>query len=148
MKIRFLPSDWLGLAAGTVAGLIQGITIFSSNIILHTENTPVLPGVFFGLFAPAILALFSKIIPLPAPATNQKIGRYINMIFFMITFGIFTGISGFGYYLFVNGDSSAIPILSFFGSAGIGFIFAYLINPELAFRPASNLQTDANSTDR
>ena len=70
------------------------------------------------------------------------------MIFFMITFGIFTGISGFGYYLFVNGDSSAIPILSFFGSAGIGFIFAYLINPELAFRPASNLQTDANSTDR
>jgi hypothetical protein len=135
MKIELLKSDWIGIGVGTVMGLYQGIVVFDSEIMKGLENAAIMPVVLFGLFGPPLLALLNKFLPLQMPSFYKAIGKYINTIFLMVAFGIFTGISGFTYYWLVGGPSSVLFLLSFFSSAGVGFFFAYLIYPELAFRP-------------
>ena len=138
MKIELLRSDWVGIVLGSVMGLYQGIVVFDSEIGRGLENAAIFPVVLFGLFGPPVLALLNKFLPIPMPRMYKAIGKYVNIIFLMIAFGIFTGISGFTYYWVVGGSNSVLFLLSFFSSAGVGFLFAYLIYPELAFRPESN----------
>ncbi|WP_105200742.1 MULTISPECIES: hypothetical protein [unclassified Pseudoalteromonas] len=138
MKFEFLRSDWVGIGIGSVMGLYQGIVVFDSEIGRGLENAAILPVVLFGLFGPPILALLNRFLPMPMPGTYRAIGKYVNTIFLMVAFGIFTGLSGFTYYWLVGGPDSVLFLLSFFSSAGVGFFFAYLIYPELAFRPESN----------
>ncbi|MFS1523896.1 hypothetical protein ACL7TT_07255 [Microbulbifer sp. 2304DJ12-6] len=138
MKLELAKSDWMGIGIGAVIGLYQGIVVFNSEIGRGLENATIMPVILFGLFGPAVLALLNKFLPIRMPGFYKTIGKYVNTIFLMAAFGIFTGISGFTYYLLVGGPNSVLFLLSFFSSAGVGFFFAYLIYPELAFRPDSN----------
>lgn len=138
MKIEFLKSDWIGIGIGAVVGIFQGLSVFYSEIGKGLENADIMPVVFFGLLAPPVLALLNKFLPLQMPSFYKAIGKYVNTIFLMVAFGLFTGISGFTYYCLVGGSNSALFLLSFFSSAGVGFFFAYLIYPELACRPEEN----------
>ncbi|GGD53810.1 hypothetical protein [Lacimicrobium alkaliphilum] len=138
MKIEILKSDWIGIGLGALIGLYQGIVVFDSEIGRGLDNAEIWPVILFGLFGPPILALLNKYLPLPMPGFYKAIGKYVNTIFLMVAFGICTGISGFTYYWVVGGPDSVLFLLSFFSSAGGGFFLAYLIYPELAFRPESN----------
>lgn len=138
MKIELLKSDWVGIGIGTLMGLYQGIAVFDSEIGKGLENAAIMQVVLLGLFGPPVLALLNKFFSFQMPGFYKFIGKYINTIFLMVAFGVFTGISGFTYYWLVGGSSSALFLLSFFSSAGIGFFFAYLIYPELAYRPEPN----------
>ncbi|WP_126166459.1 hypothetical protein [Shewanella khirikhana] len=139
MRIELLKSDWIGIGIGAVIGLYQGIVVFDSEIGAGLENADIMTVVLFGLFGPPFLALLNKFLPLKTPSFYKAVGKYINIIFLMISFFVFTGISGFTYYWLVGGPNSALYLLSFFSSAGVGFFFAHLIYPELAFRPESNV---------
>ena len=138
MKFELLRSDRIGIGAGAVMGLFQGVVIFDSAIGRGLDNAAILPMVLVGLFGPPVLALINRFLPIPMPGMYKAIGKYVNTIFLMVSFGIFTGISGFAYYWLVGGPDGVLFLLSGFSSSGVGFFFAYLIYPELAFRPESN----------
>ncbi|WP_037457955.1 hypothetical protein [Shewanella sp. HN-41] len=138
MKFELLKSDWIGIVVGGLIGLIQGVVIFTNEGQQWLGEVDLLPVILFGLFGPPILALFNRLLPLPMPGFYKTVGKYINTIFAIIAFGLCTGLSGFTYYLIIGGPDSVLFMLSFFSSAGLGFFFAYLIYPELAFRPSKD----------
>lgn len=131
MNLELSRSDWVGVGVGAAVGLYQGIALFDSEIGLAFENIGILPLLLFGLLSPPVLVLLNKFSPTSMLGIYRKIGNYINVIFSMVAFGIFTGISGFTYYWLAGGSASSLPMLAFFSSAGVGFCLAHFINPEL-----------------
>ena len=130
-----LISDWIGLGLGTLCGLIQCILFFHSELSHSAAMQSPWPGVAFGLIAPAMLALLSRGVTMPMQSIHLALGKYVNTLFFAIAALISAGISALAYYFIVGVTHGGLDAPAFFIAAGIGFIFAYLINPALAFRP-------------
>jgi len=102
--MRFYRSDWIGTILGLALGSYQLFVIL---------NKPIFPAFNSEALIPVIVS---------------------NLFLMIIAYGVSTGIVGMVYHSIIGLPSQAIIPIVFFGAAGFGFLGAYYIHPELAYR--------------
>ena len=133
--MRFYRSDWVGVMLGLVLGGYQPFAILNGPVFPSMNNEALLSIAAFGLIGPPILALISRFVRKSPSAMREKIGKYVNLMFMMIAYGITTGLVGVVCYNIIGFPSWTLVPIAFLGAAGFGFMGAYFINPALADRP-------------
>ena len=128
-------SDWIGILVGVAMGSYQPFAILDKPIFPVVVNEALIPIILFGVLTPPLLALVEKFILKSHWPIVEKIGKYINLYFMMIAYGISTGVVGLAYHLSIGLPEHTFMPIVFFCSAGFGFLAAYFIQPELAYRP-------------
>jgi len=124
---------------GVIIGLLQGIP---QGIMLPSE--PVLPGfneddiwmvIAFGLFAPPFLTFLNSFISSGFGLDlMRKINSYVNLFYMIIVGSLSLGITGLMVFYIFGGNVSSLMPISFFTAGGIGFLFAYFIDPNLGYK--------------
>lgn len=135
IEMKLYRSDWIGIVLGVAIGAYQPFDLINKPMIQSSPPETLIPILFFGLLGPPILALIVKFLPQFGFKFYEKIGAYINFIFLIIAYGISTGTVGLIYHLFFTLPDHALVPIAFFGASGVGFLGAYFVNPQLAFRP-------------
>ncbi|NOT65349.1 MAG: hypothetical protein HOP06_04840 [Methylotenera sp.] len=133
--MKLYRSDWTGIILGVIFGAYQPFAILNKPIVSSFPHQALIQVMVFGLIGPPILALISRLFITNNSSFQEKIGRYVNLVFMMVAYGITTGAVGLGYHLLVGLPHQALMPIVFFGSAGFGFLGAYFINPQAAYRP-------------
>ncbi len=133
-------SDWIGIILGIGLGAYQPFGILNNPMLSAFNSEALLQFIMIGLIAPSILALLTKFTVKAKSSIGEKIGKYINLFFMMIAFGVTTGFVGFAYHLIIGLPAPALMSITFFGAGGFGFIGAYLIYPDLAYRSNHHTQ--------
>lgn len=127
-------SDWFGILIGMALGVVQPFVIIEKAFGPEMNSNTLISVALFGLFAPPILAIVNKLFKTARSSFFEFIGNYVNTVFMMIAFGLSTGATGLVYHLAIGLPSNTLMPIVFFGAAGFGFVLAYFIYPDLAYR--------------
>jgi hypothetical protein len=133
--MKLYRSDWIGIFLGIVLGAYQPFVILNEKMTFGFNHEILVFVMVFGLTAPSILALINRFLIKSHSSFQEKIGKYVNLYFMMVAYGISTGIVGLVYHLIFGLPEYALMPIVFFGSAGFGFLGAYFVYPKLAYRP-------------
>ncbi|MFC3153473.1 hypothetical protein ACFOEK_20700 [Litoribrevibacter euphylliae] len=135
--MNFNQSEKVGIVVGIILGVAQVPSLINQEMFPVFPDQLVLQVLLFGLLAPLVLAFITKLVFKPSSPFMSKVSSYVNVFFLMVAFGLSCGFTGVCYHLiFGLPDHTLMPIV-FFGASGIGFLGAYFINPELAYRVSS-----------
>jgi len=98
MKMKLYKSDWLGICVGIIIGAFQPFVIIGNQHFLSFNDEVfdkvLLQVIAFGLIVPPLLAIITKYLIKSPLAFYEKIGKYINIMFIIIVFGITAGSVG------------------------------------------------------
>jgi len=133
--MKFYRSDWIGIIFGLIGGCCQPFAFLIYPEMSTSNSEEYFLSIAFGLIGPVVLGLVTKFGAKGHSSIQEKVGKYINVFFMLIAYGISSGLVGAIFHITVGLPEQAKVPLAFFGSAGFGFLFAYLINPSLAYRP-------------
>lgn len=136
MNMKLYRSDWIGITLGVILGAYQPFAILNNPITSGFNHQALIQVMVFGLIGPPLLALISRLFATNNSSFQEKIGRYVNLVFMMVAYGVTTGAVGLGFHLLFGLPDQALMPFVFFGSAGFGFLGAYFINPQAAYRPS------------
>ncbi|WP_239492428.1 hypothetical protein [Luteitalea sp. TBR-22] len=114
---------------------MQPLLLAIDPITPHYSDKLLLQLCIFGLVAPSILGVLNRALgsAINKPVATKPAGhspastRQASSIFIAAAWGVAFGLSGFAWYKVGVIPKAALIVAGFFGSAGLGFLMAYLL---------------------